>query len=65
MKKPNAPIILSKEKKEHYVILGEFLKSHPEIQSKKLHQGGFQIDTSTVPKELEQEFLEKVTFNEK
>jgi len=65
MKKPNVPIILSKEKKEFYLQLGNWLKLHPEIQSKKLHLGGFQIDTSTVPKELEQEFLEKVTFNEK
>ena len=65
MKKPFVPITISKERKEHYLILGEFLKLHPEIQSKKLHKGGFQIDIRTVPKELEQEFLEKVTFNEK
>jgi len=65
MKKRNVPIILTQKKREHYLQLGNWLKLHPEIQHRKLHQGGFQIDIRTVPKELEQEFLEIVTFNEK
>jgi len=64
-KKKSDPFVISDERKLHYLQLANWLKLHPQIQSKRLYPYGFQIDIRTVPKELEQEFLEKVTFNEK
>ena len=65
MRKKVDPFVISDKKKLHYKILGDFLKLHPQIQSKRLYPYGFQIDISTVPAHLELEFLEKVIFDEK
>jgi len=44
------------EIKAYYARVGLFLKSHPEIKSRKLVLG-FQVDISTIPKELVDEWL--------
>jgi len=46
---------------EHYRNVGLFLKSHPEIESKKLALG-FQVRVDTIPKHLISEWLEVSAF---
>jgi len=41
----------------HYKKVGIFLKSHPEIESKKLVLG-FQVNVGTIPDNLVSEWLE-------
>jgi len=53
----------SEAKKEHYKKVGVWLKSNPQISYKKLAIG-YQIDISTVPVELSEEFIQNITFKE-
>ena len=53
----------SEAKKEHYRKVGVWLKSNPQIEYRKLALG-YQIDISTVPSELSEEFIQTVTFKE-
>ena len=44
-----------------YKQVGEFLKKHPEIQSRKLSLG-YQVNIGTIPKHLVDEWIEVSTF---
>jgi hypothetical protein len=61
MRKKIEKINLTPELKEHYKCVGEFLKEHPEIQSKKLVVG-YQVDVSTIPDELVDEWIEVANY---
>ena len=47
---------------EHYKAVGVFLKSHPEIQWRKLALG-FEVDISTIPNESIEEWLNVTKFD--
>jgi len=49
------------ELKAHYKALWLFLRANPAIQYKKLVLG-FAIDISTIPPQLEEEFLRLATY---
>ncbi len=63
-RKPLPKVTVTPELKEHYRRVGSFLKAHPEIKSKKLVLG-YQVDVSTIPDELVQEWLEVTEFDYK
>lgn len=53
---------ITEAKKEHYKLLGIWLKNHPEINFKKLSPYGFRIDITTVSENLVDEFIEMTTY---
>jgi hypothetical protein len=59
--KPIEKIKITPEIKEHYKKVGLFLKSHPEIEYKKLAIG-YQVNIGSIPSELVDEWIELVTF---
>lgn len=61
MRKPIEKIKLTPKLILHYKQVGEFLKEHPEIQSKKLVVG-YQVNVGTIPDELVDEWLEICNF---
>lgn len=64
MRKKINKIELTPELILHYKKVGEFLKTHPEIKSRKLVLG-FEVDISTIPDNLVSEWLEVSKFNYK
>ena len=60
MRKSLPKLMLSRARKEHYRLLGIFLKTH-NIEHKKLPIG-FQIDIRNIPPHLEDEFIKVATF---
>lgn len=64
MRKALDKITVTPELKQHYKRVGIFLKTHPEIQSKKLAIG-FQVNIGTIPKKLIEEWLEVSAFEYK
>jgi hypothetical protein len=45
------------ELKEHYKKLQKWMEQYPEIEFKKLHPFGLQINVGTIPDEAVEEFL--------
>lgn len=61
MRKALDKIKVTKELKDHYKKVGAFLKSHPEIESKKLVLG-YQVKINTIPKHLVEQWIELTKF---
>jgi hypothetical protein len=57
-KKALEKVIITPEIRERQTRLRVFLRSHKEIEWKELRPHGFSIDTSTIPKDNIEEFLE-------
>ena len=64
MRKAIGKIKVTSELKEHYKRVGSFLKSHPEIKSRKLVLG-FEVRIDTIPDELVEEWLSICDFYKK
>lgn len=64
MRKPLPKVKVTPELKEHYKKVGLFLKSHPEIKSRKLVLG-FEVNIGTIPDNLVEEWLEITKFDYK
>ena len=64
MRKPIPKIKVTNELKEHYKRVGLFLKSYPEIKSRKLVLG-FEVDVGTIPENLVGEWLKVTEFDYK
>ena len=61
MRKKIEQIKLTPELILHYKKVGEFLKAHPEIESKKLVVG-YQVNIGTIPNELVDEWIVTCNF---
>lgn len=57
MKKPIEKIKITPDLLAYYSRVGDFLKRNPEIKSKKLPRIGFEVDVSTIPKHLVNEWI--------
>lgn len=55
-------IEITQELKDHYKSVGVFLKSHSEIQWRKLALG-FEVDISTIPNDSIKEWLNVTKFD--
>ena len=64
MRKAIGKIKVIPELKEHYKRVGSFLKSHPEIKSRKLVLG-YEVDIGTIPDNLVEEWLKVTEFDYK
>ena len=64
MRKKIEQIKLTPELILHYKRVGLFLKSHPEIKSRKLVLG-FEVDVGTIPENLVGEWLKVTEFDYK
>ena len=62
MRQPLPKINITPKLLAHYHIVGEFLKLHPEIKSRKL-KIGFEVNIGTIPDNLIGEWLELVNNN--
>jgi len=60
-RKPLPKVKVTEELKNHYKAVGVFLKSHPEIQWRKLALG-FEVNVGTIPENLISEWLEVSAF---
>lgn len=62
-RKPLPKVKVTEELKNHYKAVGVFLKSHPEIQWRKLVLG-FEVRIDTIPDNLVEEWLEVTKYEE-
>lgn len=58
MRKALDKLVITPEMKERQLRLRTFLRGCPEIKYKELRPIGFEIDTSTIPKQEVDAFLE-------
>jgi hypothetical protein len=57
MRKATPKEVITPEMKERQLRLRKFLRSLPEIKWRELRPIGFEIDTSSIPKNSVEEFL--------